>query len=826
MGQVVLLIGEPGLGKSRLVHTLKEHVLGQLIEEEVDSPVIEWRCSPHFQNTGLHPAIDFYERALEFGREESPQARFDRLFRRLEQYDLAQPDVVPLWASLLSLPIPAHLPAISLSPVRQREETFRAMLEWLRTRAARRPILFIVEDLHWVDASTLEFLGQFLAEGMHDRILTVLTFRPEFQTPWPALAHQTSLALTRLTRRQVADLMRKKSGSALPDALVEQVYDRTSGVPLFVEEFTKMVQESGVLNQAMESGSGTMTLLAREIPATLQDLVMARLDRMEGEREVAQLAAVLGREFSYELLAAVAALDEPTLQAELAKLVQAEILYSKGRPPRCTYIFKHALLEDALYNALVKDKRQLFHQRIVETLETRFPQTVEAQPELLAHHFTEGGLPRKAIGYWLKAGLRSRVRFANVEAIGHLSKGLDLLGTLEESPERDIQELEFLNPLGTAYIAVHGYAAPQVGPVYQRARELCERSGQPAQLFAIMWGTWIWHVVRADLRLCMELSDEAVALAEQVNDPGMLMEALFLPGVTSVFRGEFAAGRAHCARALAEYDDRDRTRFWAAITGEDSGVAHRCYLAVALWHLGDADQAIQLNDEAVRLARAIGHPFTLAFALEHRSWLCNQCRLAAQALIAAEEEIAIAKEQGFAYWLATATLFRADALVLQGQWAAALPLLIKGLRDLRETGTNLDLTLHLGFLGFAYSQAGRFEDSLQTLDEGLAVAGGNDERFYAAELHRLKGELHLVRSPDESTVAEDCFRQAIETARCQQSLAWELRATMSLARLWQRQNRCQAAHDSLAAIYGKFTEGFTTPDLMDAKALLEILACL
>ncbi len=824
MGQVVLLTGEPGLGKSRLVHALKEHVLVQMVEGEVDAPVIEWRCSPHFRNTGLYPAIDFYERALGFGREEPPQGRFDRLLHHLEQYDLAKPLAVSLWASLLSLPIPACFPAISLSPVRQREETFRVMLEWLRNRAARKPILFVLEDLHWVDASTLEFLKQFLAESQHDHVLTVLTFRPEFQTPWPLLPHQTSLALTRLTRRQVADLMRKKSGSALPHELVEQIYDRTSGVPLFVEEFTKMVQESGALNPVGESGTGPMTLLAREIPATLQDLVMARLDRMEGEREVAQLAAVLGREFGYEVLAAISALDEPTLQAELTKLVQAEILYAKGQPPKCTYIFKHALLEDALYNALVKDKRQHFHQRIVEALETRFPQTVEVQPELLAHHCTEGELPRQAIGYWLKAGLRSRARFANVEAIGHLSKGLDLLGTLEESPERNLQELEFLNPLGTVYIAVHGYAALEVGPIYQRARELCERSGQPQQLFAIMWGTWIWHLVRSDLKLCMQLADEAVALAERVNDPGMLMEALFLPGVTSVFRGDFAAGRAHCTRALSEYDDRERTRFWASITGEDSGVAHRCYLAVAQWHLGHMDQALALNDEAVGLARAIGQPFTLAFALEHRAWLFNQCRMATEALLAAEEEIAIATEQGFAYWLATATLFKADALVLQGQWTEAVPLLLKGLQDLRDTGTGLDLTIHLGFLASAYGQAGRFDNSLQTLDEGLAVAGKSDERFYEAELHRLKGELLLARSPDDGTLAEDCFREAIETARRQQSKAWELRATTSLARLWQRQNRGQAAHDALAAIYGSFKEGFTTPDLADAKTLLEMLA--
>ena len=306
MGQVVLLIGEPGLGKSRLVHTMKQHVLGQMVEGEVDAPVIEWRCSPHFQNTGLYPAIDFYERALAFDREEPPQARFDRLLHRLEQYGLARPETVPLWASLLSLPTPDRYPPLSLSPVRQREETFRTMLEWLHTRAARKPVLFVVEDLHWADASTLEFLGQFLAEGLHDSILTLLTFRPEFKTPWPAVAHQTSLALTRLTRRQVGEMVRGEGGRASCRTHSSiQIYERTGGVPLFVEEFTKMVQESGMLDAGWRRQLAHTALLAREIPASLQDLLMARLDRMEGDREVIQLAATLGREFSHELLAAV-----------------------------------------------------------------------------------------------------------------------------------------------------------------------------------------------------------------------------------------------------------------------------------------------------------------------------------------------------------------------------------------------------------------------------------------------------------------------------------------------------------------------------------------
>ena len=337
MGQVVLLVGEAGLGKSRLVYTLKEHVLGQMVEGEVDAPVIEWRCSPHYQNTGLYPAIEFYERALGFGREEPPEARFDRLLHRLEQYGLDRPETVPLWAALLSLPTPDRFPSPSMSPARQREETFRALLEWLHTRAARRPVLLVVEDLHWADASTLEFLGQILAECRHESILTLLTFRPEFQTPWPAVAHQTSLALNRLTRRQAGDLMRQKAGAVVPEALIDQIYDRTGGVPLFVEEFTRMVQESGALHRAGEGGARAGALPAREIPTSLQDLVTSRLDRMEGEREVAQLGAVLGREFGHELLAAVAGLGEAALQAELAKLAEAEILYPKGRPPRCTY---------------------------------------------------------------------------------------------------------------------------------------------------------------------------------------------------------------------------------------------------------------------------------------------------------------------------------------------------------------------------------------------------------------------------------------------------------------------------------------------------------
>jgi class 3 adenylate cyclase/predicted ATPase len=823
MGQVVLLVGEPGLGKSRLVHTLKEHVLGQKVEEEVDAPVIEWRCSPHYQNTGLRPAIDFYEHALGFSPEEPPQGRFDRLLSWVAKYGLDRPEVVPLWAALLSLPTPDRFPPLSLPPARQREETFRLLLEWLHVRAARGPVLFVVEDLHWVDASTLEFLVQVVAEFQHDRVLAGFTFRPEFKPPWAAVDHQTSLALTRLTRRQVGDLIRKQAGDAVPDAVIVQVYDRAGGVPLFVEEFTKMLQESGGLDRTDSGGPRGPAVLGHEIPSTLQDLVMARLDRMEGGRELAQLASVLGREFTHELLAAVAAMDEPTLQSELGRLAQADILYAKGRPPRCTYTFKHALLEDALYNALVKARRQEFHRRTGEVLESHFPQTADTQPELLGHHFTEAGLTEKAVGYWLKAGQRSRERSAFAEAIAHFTRGLSLVATLAESRTRDDWELKFLTGLAPAYIAARGYAAPEAGPVLARARELCQRIGDTRQQFGIMLGMWEWHIVRGDLRVCADQAADGMALAGRLGDPGMTMEALFMPGVTMFYRGDFAGARAYFENALAGYDDRARTKSWTAYTGHDAGVTHRCYLALTLWHLGYPDRALELAREACDLARRIGHAFSLEHAVDFAAYLSHYCRLGAEVQARGEEETAVATEQGFPFWHALGTLHQGAGVLLQGRREEALPLLLKGFTAFRATGAEVRVPSYLGLLGDVYTQLARLEDARRVLDEGLAVAEKNDDRCHEAELHRLKGELFLTESPDRLSDAEACFRRAIETARYQQSKGWELRATMSLARLWRRQGRRGDARAALTAAHETYTEGFTTPDLVDARGLLESL---
>jgi predicted ATPase len=419
--------------------------------------------------------------------------------------------------------------------------------------------------------------------------------------------------------------------------------------------------------------------------------------------------------------------------------------------------------------------------------------------------------------------LRSREHSAEIEAIGHLTKGLALLETLDPSTERDSRELELLGPLGVAYVAVRGYAAPEVGPVFQRARELCERVGQPLQLFAIMLGIWEWHTVRGDLRLCGDLAAEGIDFARSLNDPGILMEALFMRGETQLYRGDFVGARDSFATAIDQYDDRERTKFWAVHTSHDAGVTHRSNLAVALWHLGYPDQALRANREMCQLAREIGHPYSLAYALHHTAWLDELCRLGAEIRTAADELTTIAIAQGFALWRATGTFFKGGGLLLEGKRAEALPLLLSGLAAFQASGAELTLTFQFSTLAEAYTQAGRFDDARQALDKGFAIAEKNDERCHEAELYRLRGDLLLAESQDQAA-AETYFHQAIETARRQQSRAWELRATMSLARLWQCQDRRADARDALAAVHASYTEGFTTPDLMEAQTLLAALA--
>jgi class 3 adenylate cyclase len=516
IGQVVLLSGEAGIGKSRLVQALKEHVAS-----EPQAWLTPCQCLPYYQHSALYPMIELLQRvALRFEREESPSQKLSKLEGFLVQYGLPLAETVPLFAALLSLPLTGGYARLSLSAEQQKQKTLQAFITILLRIASQQPVLFVMEDLHWVDPSTLELLTLLVDQAPNACVLMLLTFRPDFISPWSDRLHLTQVPLYRLTPQQATEMAHQVArGKILPPEVVDQVVAKTDGVPLFVEELTKMVLESRLLREREDHYELTGPLPPLAIPATLHDSLMARLDRLATVKSMAQLGATLGREFPYALLQAVSLWDEETLRYGLQQLVQTEFLYQRGQPPQATYLFKHALIQETAYQSLLRSTRQLHHQRIAQVLEEQFPETVASEPELLAHHYTEAGLSESAVVYWQKAGQRAVERSAHVEAMSHLTKGLDVLKTLPDNLERAQQELVLLTTLGPALIATRSYAAPEVSQVYTRARELCQQVGETPQLFSVLWGLARFYLVRAEPQTARELGEQLFSLAQRGQDP-------------------------------------------------------------------------------------------------------------------------------------------------------------------------------------------------------------------------------------------------------------------------------------------------------------------
>jgi predicted ATPase len=635
-------------------------------------------------------------------------------------------------------------------------------------------------------------------------------------------------------------IRRLTGGKALPVEVVQQIVAKTDGVPLFVEELTKAVLESAVLWETDGHYELTDPLPTLAIPDTLQDSLMARLDRLVTAKGLAQLGATLGRQFTYELLQAVAQLDDLTLQRELERLVQAELLYQRGLPPRAMYIFKHALIQEIAYHSLLKRTRQQYHQRIAQVLEERFPETAETQPELLAQHYTEAGMMAQAIPYWQRAGQRAIQRSAHVEAIGHLTKGLEVLKALSDGPERPQQELGFMTILGLALVATKGQANEEVERTYARARELCQQMGETQQLFLVLWGLLSFYVVRAELQAAWEVGEQLLTLAQRQHDTALLMVAHWALGQTLLFRGELAPARAHLEQGITLYDPQKyhSLGFLSGFPG-DLGVFCLCFAAHTLWHLGYPDQALKRIHEALTLAQELGHPFSRALALDYAAMLYQFRREGHMAQESAAAAMTLCREQGFAYYLAWGTIMQGWALVVQGQREEGMAQMRHGLAAIRATGAELRQPYYLALLAEACGQTGQAEEGLAMLAEALAGAHKRGEYWREAELHRLKGELLLqssVRGPQSEVLtpdsglqtldseAEQCFHQALAITRRQQAKSYELRATVSLTRLWQRQGKGAEARQLLGDIYGWFTEGFDTVDLQEARALLEALS--
>ena len=831
-GQVVLLSGEPGIGKSRLVQALKEQVMAE------GATRIEFRCSAYHQNSAFYPIIEHLQRLLQFEREDLPQAKLTKLQQALAARRFPQTDTLPLLATLLSLPQPEDASPLTLSPQKQKQKIQEALVAWLVEEAEKAAVYCAWEDLHWADPSTLEVLTLFLEQIPTTRMFAILTFRPEFIPPWSARSYLTQLTLSRLGRSHVESMIEKVAGEkALPSEVLQQIVAKTDGVPLFVEELTKSVLESVGSTESVESERRSgQSSLQLGVPATLQDALMARLDRLNTAKEIAQLGAALGREFSYELLHAISSLDERTLQQGLQQLVEAELLYQRGLPPQATYLFKHALIQDTAYQSLLKSKRQQYHQQIAQVLEEEFSETKETQPELLAHHYTEAGLIAQAIPYWQHAGENALRRSAYQEVIALLTRGQELLKTLPDTPERIEQELTLQIVLNDALVAVKGYAAPEVGKTMTLARDLCQQVGQTPQLFPVLWRLLLFYMNRWEFQTTREVAEQMMRLAQSAQDQYLLSVAYMCTGGTLYWCGELTPARAHMEQAIALYDPQKHPH--STVNTTDLRVDCLSYVARTLWYLGYPDQGLKRTHEAVALAEGLSYPFSLAYALGNAARFHLLRREELLARERAEALITLSTEQGFPFWLTLGTIVRGWALAEQGQVQEG----IAQLRQIRQP-------FYLALLAETYGKVGQVEEGLSVVAEALVLVDKTGERISEAELYRLKGELTLQQlkiKNDELTItkaeiphpntqhliissaqteaeAEACFHRAIDIARKQEAKSLELRATTSLAHLWQRQGKRTEAHHMLLEVYNWFTEGFDTKDLQEAKMLLDEL---
>jgi class 3 adenylate cyclase/predicted ATPase len=812
-GRVVLISGEPGIGKSRLTAALSEHIGSD------PHTRLRYFCSPHHQDSALYPAIGQLERAAGFARDDGPETKLDKLATLLAP--AAETGDISLLAEMLSLPGGGRVPPLDLSPQRKKELTFTALLRQLEGLARTQPVLMIFEDLHWIDPTSREFLDLVLARIDRLPVLLVATFRPEFQPPWTGQPHVTVMSLSRLGRGDGAAMVERLAGNAalLPPDVIAEIVERTDGVPLFVEEMTKAVLEAGAERGREVAASVPGTALG--VPATLQASLMARLDRLgAAAKGVAQIGAAIGREFSYELAASVGELAEERFQDALRRLVDAGLVLQRGMPPAAEYRFKHALVQDAAYGTLLRRTRQQLHARIAEALETHSPELIESQPELFAQHYAEAGLVEKSVACWGKAGRRSVARSAMAEAAAQFEKALDQLALLPGTPERQRQELEFCNALGVVLNVVKGFAAPEPSHAFARARQLWEQLGSPAEFLRVPFAQSRYHVFRGELDLAQRLDEELLRLSGRRNDSAGLVLGHLSSGRNLRFAGRFALSRSHLEEVLALYDPISHHSLVDQAGTHPQNNA-QSLLGIVLFCLGFPDQALTRSSAAIAEARRLAHLPSLASSLSNGTAVLSFVGENAAIDEWADQLVAVTTEQGFPFWRAQGTVIRGWVKVKNGDVAEGISLLRSGSAAYRVTGAEAHVPHHIALLARACEIAGQIEEAVIQLDDALQIVERTGERWLAAELNRHKGQL-LLRQGD-SEAAEELYRKALSIAKEQGAKLWELRAAVSLGRLWGEQGRRAEARELLAPVYGWFTEGFDTADLKEAKVLLDEL---
>ena len=822
-GQVVLLSGEAGIGKSRLTAALLERLSGEAHTR------LRYFCSPQHTDSAFYPIIGQMERAAGLAHDDKPQAKLDKLDAVLAQTSTS-PANAALFAEMLSLPNDGRYPALELAPDQRRQRTLEALTLQLAELAGRQPVLMIFEDAHWIDPTSLEAFGRTVDRIKTLPVLLVVTFRPEFNAPWVGQSHVTSLTLNRLGEREAAAIIARLAGNkALPAGVLAEIVERTDGIPLFVEEMTKAVLEAESEGAARRTVAAVPSS-ALAVPASLHASLMARLDRLGPAKEVAQIGSAIGREFSHALLASVARKSEAELGSALDRLVQAGLLSRQGVPPQASYLFKHALVRDASYGTLLREPRRALHARIAEAVESQFAETAESQPELLAHHCTEAGLIEKAAALWGKAGQRSLARSALVEATVQLIRALSQIATLPGTPALRRDQIKLQVALVNALMHTKGHAAPETIASLDRARasiEQAESLGEspedPLLLFSVLYGFWVANYIGFNSDALLDLATECLALAEKRGTMVPLMLGHRLMGTSLMCTGALAESRAHYDQAIAIYEPAEH-RALATRFGQDMRVAALSYRSWALWLLGFPEAAGRDAEQALKEAREIGQAATLMYALFHTSFTHICCGNYAAASAEANELVPLADERGSLFWGSLGMLVQGCVLALTGRVSDAVHVITSGIIARRSTAATALEPFCLSYLAGAHAELDNFDDALCCIREAMTKVETTKESWFEAEIKRMAGEIALLLPDPDATKAEEYFEHALAVARQQQAKSWELRAAVSMARLWYDQGKRQQAHDLLAPVYGWFTEGFDTLDLKQAKALLEELA--
>ena len=815
IGQVVLLCGEPGIGKSRLLKALRERTAPD------DAHVWTYQCSPYSVNTSLHPVIDHFERALSAERDEAPEGRLERLERLMRDYGRPPTDV-NLVARLLSLPAEERYGALGMSPQKQKEETLRALNDIAEVAARQRPLLMLFEDLHWADPTTLDLLDKLLARGERMALLLFATHRPEFRSRWIEHSSVTMLTMRRLDAKQTAAVAERVAAKRrLPEVIVQHIVSKTDGVPLFVEELTKVILESGLLVDRGDAYALSGSLSALSIPSTLRDSLMSRLDRLGTVKEIAQIGACIGREFGYQLLSLISPLDDGQLVRALEQLVASELVFrlDGARDPR--FMFKHALVQDTAYDSLLKSRRAQIHALIAMALESHFPATARSEPEVLARHFSSAGMPEQAIPYWLAAGRQATGRSANSEAINHLTKGVELVATQPASQQRDRLELDFRVSLTTPIIATHGWGAPEFEAAYRRAVDLCDRVEDVELVSRALYMQWGYGTWTARHRIAEQAATRLLAMADARGERVAQLMGHGLLGRVQCYMGDILEGRRNIEQSLA-LADPEQDRDLALRYGQDPVVAGLAGLSWCLWLLGHPGAGRHARDQAIERAELIKHPQTLAYSLAVGLWIGMLERDARSLEVQACRFDTLIDEQGFKHWYGFATIARSILISERGDKRGAIEAAREARAALAASSCMIFAPLIASFQGRMLLEDGATAEALHEVEAGLAISRRTAESFADAELQRLHGEISLARGDRYEAI--QCFEASLATARAQGARMLELRTATYYARLLVNQQREEQALQLLEPIFASFSGELETPDIAQAKSLMQELS--